>query len=329
MGIHKVSGKYLRDALERAMQAYGGDAVVVSQVATGDGEVALAVADARPRDGAELLRLRGEATRLLTRTERVAAPRPSTADVERCLRTTGASEAWIGRLVKAVRARLDEGVHPLDLAGEEIARGFEIAHARPAQDRVTVVALLGPAGSGKTTCAMKLVARWRAAGLSVALASLDAHRIGAVEHMRALGNQLRVTTAVFQDATRLARALAGPNAPRVVVLEGSGRPERDLAELARLEQLAEERGFGLTVERTLVLAATHGDEVLDRALDAGDYDACAVTMLDETTRPARVLERVHDRGLALAFLSDGPELARLRKPSADALGDLMLRGRLA
>jgi len=332
MSVHRVSGRYLRDALERAQRAYGGDALVVSQRTGELGGVTLAVTDEAPRSAVALARLKGEAEELLAREDAPVRPaRPSTADVERCLVRTGASPELVQRIASAVAARLEQGelAHPLDLAGEQIAKSFATARRPRVPGKLMLIALLGPAGAGKTTCAAKLAARWKRPGTSVALASLDAHRIGMVEQMRALGERLGVSTAVFQDGLRLARALDNDRAPAIVVLEGSARPERDLEELERFERAAADRGVPAHVERYLVLPATADDELLERTSSIAPADGCGITMLDQTARPARVLELAARAGLAVAFLAHGPELGDLARPSAECFADLLLRGRIA
>lgn len=329
MAVHKVSGRYLRDALQRALEVYGGDAVVLSQRTVGDGDVALAVADQRPRTPEALVRMRGEANRVLSRVPEVAPRPPRTDDVERCLRRTGASAELIERVRDAVEARLDEGVHPLDLAGEEIGALFPIQRAPRVPGAVSVLALIGPAGAGKSTCALELVSRWARAGEPVGLASFDARRPGAAQGLKALGRELGIRTALVRDGARLAQALARAGAPRTVVLEGTGDPVADHRQIDRLEAAAAEQGLALHVQRVLVLAATHGDEVIERALSAGDADACALTMLDQTARPAHVLEHVLRAELGTAFLADGPDPSRLHRPRPDLFADLLLRGRIS
>ena len=62
---------------------------------------------------------------------------------------------------------------------------------------------------------------------------------------------------------------------------------------------------------------------------AGAADACAVTMLDQTARPARVLEHLLRAELGVAFLADGPDVERLHRPTPALFADLLLLGRIA
>ena len=332
MGVHKVSGRFLQDALKRALDAYGGDAVVLSQRSTSTGSVTLAVADERPDDSEELVAMQGEARRLLaTGSEMEVAPvlPPRTDDIERSMQRTGCCAILTERICSAVRDRLDEGLHPLDLAGEEIGSMFSIYRLPRNTEAITVLALLGPAGSGKTTCAAKVISRWTRSGEQVGLASFDARRPGSAESLRALGRELGARTALVRDGGRLAHALGKECAPRLIVLEGTGDPVRDHLELDRFEAEAEAAGLAVEVQRVAVLAATHGEETLERALTAGPAHCCALTMLDQTTRPARLLERVLGSGVPTAFISDGPDITRLHRPTSDLFADLLLRGRIS
>ena len=55
---------------------------------------------------------------------------------------------------------------------------------------------------------------------------------------------------------------------------------------------------------------------------------CIVTKLDETRRPATVLEAICEENLPVAFLSAGSDLARdLVRATPEVFADLFLRGR--
>ena len=82
--------------------------------------------------------------------------------------------------------------------------------------------------------------------------------------------------------------------------------------------------------RYLVLPACASVETLERAARASAYDGCVVTRLDETDRPAPVLEAALHEKLPIAFLGDGVALdANLHRASSSLFGDLFLRGRVA
>lgn len=329
--VHQVKGRDLVDALERARDSVGDGAVVLSRRSSAMG-VTLAVADTAPHTREELTRLRSHARALLAHTPQTApVPRPSTAEVEERLRLAGCSRMLTERVVEAVAGRLEEGGHPLDLAGEELGAAFPVADLRAPQGVVTVLALLGSPGAGKTTTAAKLALRLSKAGRRVALVTTDTHRVGSVEQAKALGRHIGCTAIALRDPARLAEALASSTPPPdVVLVDTSGRPAEDAEGLDRLAAALEAVDLDARLVRYLVLPACSSLESLERAARAGAHEGCVVTRLDETERPAPVLEAALHARLPIAFLGDGPALdANLHRASSALFGDLFLRGRVA
>lgn len=334
MQIHHVNGTSIRDALERARDEHGEQAVVLSQRSGAHGGVTLALADAAPRDADELARLRGRARELLARlpdVHRAPLPRPGTRDVERSLRAAGASTRLVDRVCEAVAGRLPEGSHPLDIAGEELGTVFPVARCKAAADACNVLAFLGEPGAGKTTTVVKLARRLLGAGRRVALVTLDGERPGAREQMGAIAGELGCPVYVARDAGDAARWLARERAD-VALLDTTGRLADDARGLDRLEELLAGEGPGAPprLERYLVLPASSSREALERATAEARAGGCVITKLDRTARPGRVLEHAVRRKLPIAFLSDGPDVdGRFHRGCPERFADLMLKGRIA
>ncbi|MDA1263447.1 MAG: hypothetical protein O2816_00040 [Planctomycetota bacterium] len=331
--IHQVKGRDLNDALERARDAVGERAVVLSQ-RTAAGGVTLAVADTAPRTKDELSRLRGRARAILAHSPevgRVPKPRPSTAEVEERLRMSGTSQRLTERVLEAVAGRADEGRHPLDLAGDELGAIFSVAQAKMRRGTTTIFALLGAPGAGKTTTAAKLALRLSKAGKRVAIVTTDTHRVGSVEQTKALGKHIGCTTIALRDPAKLAQALASAEpAPDVVLIDTTGRPAEDGAALDRLAEALALENVEAQLVRFLVLPASANNEALARACATATCDGCVVTRLDETERPAPVLEQALSGKLPVAFLCDGPAIdAHLHRATESVFADLLLRGRIA
>jgi len=273
-----------------------------------------------------LTRLQSAARDLLER----RVPRADTQDVERSLRQCGATERLTQRICEAVAGRLQEGEHPLDLAGEELGVAFPVARSQRRVGTTTVMAFLGRAGVGKTTSIAKLAARLQAGGRVVLLATLDTHRVGAVEQMKAYGQHLGCPVLVLKGVAGLVRALSSDRRPAVVLLDTTGNLERDTRALDQIQEALDEAQLPTRMERYLVLAATTNLEAMDESADLAPADGCILTKLDETRVPAPVLEFVMRRKLPIAFLCDGPDVdAHLHRPKPECFADLMLRGRIS
>ena len=118
-------------------------------------------------------------------------------------------------------------------------------------------------------------------------------------------------------------AQGDPTEAALIVAARKAGIAKDLA--ARLPRAYRLRSY-------LVLSAATDRAALERVTEAcagQELAGCVVTKLDETCTPAPVLEHVLERGLPVAFLSDGPDLAHdFHRPTPEHFADLFLRGRL-
>jgi flagellar biosynthesis protein FlhF len=317
MNLVEIRGKSLREALERASARVGGGALVVSRRAEGDGTV--------------VLEIRTEKAVVERALPESRAPRPGTADVERFLRANGVSETIVGRICEAVAGRLQEGVHPLDLAAEEIGMIFPIARISRTEGVTQVMTVLGAAGVGKTTALAKLALRLARSGRRVAVASMESARLGAIETWRVHAASFGIPFVTLREGPSLCDEEC-VLASEIVLLDTTGRLEHDVAEIVRLRDRIADRADRFALTAAVVLSASSSPIALDAVSEACAPlwpSVCIVTKLDETRVAGPVLEHVLRRGLRPAFFSDGPEIAAdFHRSSPENLADLLLRGRI-
>ena len=331
MPVLTVKGTDLREALVHARKALGDHAVVVSRMDTPSGTV-IAVAPEVPRSPQALEALRHEARRLIGRPQ-AHATLAGTREVERCLGRAGASRKLLERTCEAVAGRLSEGVHPLDLAAEELSVAFPVAQLKRRRGAKVVLALLGTAGAGKSTTAAKLAGRMQASGRTTALVTIDLDRPGARAQASSNGRTMGVPVAPARDAARVARLFEAEPSLECVVLDMTGRSEHDLEQLEALRAalLQSEVDVDLTVLAALPMTSSRQaqERFLGRIAPAS-VDAIVVTKTDECDVPAPTLELCSERRLPIAFLSNGRDLATdLRRASGEGLANLVLRRRVA
>jgi len=335
MQVIEIQGRTMREALERARVDLGEQAVVVSQRELSGGGIALAVSPDVPKSSGDLTRLRDQAARVLNQAKRqTTKPAASpTQDVQRALGRCGASQNMTDRICEAVAGRSSEGTHPLDLAAEEVGSVFPIAKAKVARDKTAIFAFLGHSGVGKTTTIAKLAARLVRAGRRVALATIDTQRVGGREQLQAFGELLDVPTVAFEDVRQGLQGLVKMGRFDVILLDTSGKLERDEAAVAEIRALIERYNLPMAVETYVVLSAISSGDAMDQVIQrcaSLEPAGCVLTKLDETSAPAPVLEHTLNAKLPIAFLNDGPELApHFHRPSPELFADLMLRGRIA
>ena len=317
MQIHRVRGRDLREALGRARELHGDAAFVLSHERMPDGAITVAVG----LESAEIQR---------------KEPDEPLPDLERVLRRTGCSDDLVGRTVLKVVSSGVRGAYAFDVAARLLGDSVAIAPSpklSKSTARPLVLAFVGAAGVGKTTTLAKLAVRLVRAGRRIGLVTLDAQRPGASALLRSLAGPLATSLEVAANADELRATIGSAGARDVVLVDTSGSPREDVAVLKELSaSLAAERRAG-AFTTNLVLAATASRAALSEVADAYAAlrpNAAVITKLDETRAPVAALECISKRGLALAFLCDGRDIAaHLHRPDAERIADLFLRGKIA
>ncbi|WP_374442361.1 flagellar biosynthesis protein FlhF [Pseudomonas panipatensis] len=173
-----------------------------------------------------------------------------------------------------------------------------------------VIALVGPAGMGKTTTLAKLAARYvlKYGAQSLALVSMDSFRLGAQEQIKTLGRILNVPVTLVDPGQSLVQAMAPLARKRLVLIDTAGLPASDPALRMQLEALAAQ---SLNVKSYLVLAATSQSQVMKAAWHAYrtcGLAGCVLTKLDEAGSLGEALALVIAQRLSVAYLADGPRI---------------------
>jgi flagellar biosynthesis protein FlhF len=173
-----------------------------------------------------------------------------------------------------------------------------------------VIALVGPAGMGKTTTLAKLAARYvlKYGAQNVALVSMDSFRIGAQEQIKTLGRILNVPVTLVDPGQPLTQAIAPLARKRVVLIDTAGLPINDPALTMQLEALASR---AINAKNYLVMAATSQSQVLKAAYHSYKrcgLVGCIITKADEAASLGEVLGLAIGQHLPVAYLADGPRI---------------------
>jgi flagellar biosynthesis protein FlhF len=190
-----------------------------------------------------------------------------------------------------------------------LARKIQTPEVEPLEEG-GVIAMVGPAGMGKTTTLAKLAARYvlKYGAQSIALVSMDSFRIGAQEQLKTLGRILNVSVTQVDPGQSLAQALEPLLRKRVILIDTAGLQASDPALRMQLESLA---GRGIRARNYLVLATTSQKQVLTAAYHSYKrcgLAGCILTKLDETASLGEVLSLAISTELPVAYLTDGPRI---------------------
>ncbi|AGE26668.1 MULTISPECIES: flagellar biosynthesis protein FlhF [Pseudomonas] len=234
--------------------------------------------------------------------------KPQQANLWRRLQRIGLSGP-LSRDLLALTGSIEEPRQAWRMLLAHLARMIATPEIEPLEEG-GVIAMVGPAGMGKTTTLAKLAARYvlKYGANNIALVSMDSYRIGAQEQLKTLGRILNVPVTHVDPGQSLANALDPLLRKRVVLIDTAGLQASDPALRMQLESLA---GRGIKSKNYLVLATTSQKQVLTAAYHSYKrcgLAGCILTKLDETASLGEVLSLAISHELPVAYLTDGPRI---------------------
>jgi len=183
--------------------------------------------------------------------------------------------------------------------------------------RLHVILLVGVNGSGKTTTAGKLAARFQAQGKKVMLAAADTFRAAAIEQLSGWG--LRTDTRVISgerggDAAALAfRAIDGALAENadILIIDTAGRLQNRselMEELAKIIRVIKKQIPEAPHDSLIVLDGTVGQNAISQMKafqDCADLTGMVITKLDGTAKGGIVVALAREFGLPVHMIGVG------------------------
>jgi flagellar biosynthesis protein FlhF len=183
-----------------------------------------------------------------------------------------------------------------------------------------IIALVGPAGVGKSTTIAKLAANAALVeGKTVAMITIDTHRAGAVEQMRRYANLIGIPLIVAANHAELEEGLRALASYDFVFVDTAGRSQRELEQLAAAADIL--RAADPRAEMHLTLQGTSSERHMRSVVNA--FRRFAVnrllfTKLDEAVDDAAIVGVALTSSLALSYWTNGqriPEdIARVKAP---------------
>lgn len=173
-----------------------------------------------------------------------------------------------------------------------------------------VVALVGPAGVGKTTLIAKLAVQYAArhGRENVALITTDSNRFGAFDQLRNLGSVLKIPVQAAGTRQELEVALDNFMDRPLVLIDTAGLSHRDERLVESLETI---RSSTSMLKAYLVLSATTQTDALEQMIKSYkpvDPCGCMITKVDESTSLGPVLSALVEHKLPLTYYSEGQKI---------------------
>lgn len=227
----------------------------------------------------------------------------------------GGAASAITRVILTAVARADEDVlltnELLREAAAMIVKTAPWPAKTMAQDKSAkmLIALVGPAGVGKTTTAAKLAARAKMARKSVALVSCDSFRVGAMDQLQKYAELMEATFHSVTTQDELLEIL-GKETADVIIVDTSGRAVQADATEALLGA-SDVRVAASSSRRVEVLLCVPASlRANDAARAHRDFAAAqptglVVTKTDETDTPAGILHAAFATRLPVTTICNG------------------------
>jgi flagellar biosynthesis GTPase FlhF len=196
---------------------------------------------------------------------------------------------------------------PKETLIEILAGEFEYAPIDAAPE--TAIALVGPAGCGKTISAAKLAARALSADIEVLLISTDTERQGGVEQLKILAKKLGAGFN-FAESASIARNLtqSALDAGKVVIIDSAASTPYEPASMRVLEGLLEQTGAEPIFCAPCDFRHDDLGDFADAFVEIGIKRAI-LTRFDLTQRRAGFINAFHNRKISFAQASISPFIA--------------------
>ncbi|MFB3826447.1 MAG: hypothetical protein ACE15B_06740 [Bryobacteraceae bacterium] len=190
-----------------------------------------------------------------------------------------------------------------------------------------VVALVGPPGSGKTSTAVKLAARFGLGARRPAqLLSMDNYRVGGAEQLRAYAGILGVGFQALETPGALAQALEEHRRKEFVVIDTAGYGAREIENALPLADFFARRP---QIDVHLVLTASTKSADLRRLAESYEIfrpGKLLFTRLDETLGLGTAYSLAVRTGKPVSFLGTGQQIPEDLEPaSRERMVELLFR----
>lgn len=332
MQIQRVTGKDMRDALERAARLHGEGALVLGRETDTKGAVTVSVLP-RPRSAVDHFARfgfspDGERERPSHKAERERDP--AMFDVRARLRAAGFGKEFENRIVEGAEALRTKGAHPIDAAAALVGRHVPVAPGPSTKGRTALVGLVGPEPDASRGVAFALARRLSAAGRRVTVVSIEPHPTAEGDALEdeVLGAGLGMLRS--DDGARIGARLAERTEEEVVIVCTAGRVSFDGRQILRLGMVLRDGDRLGTLTNYLVLPASRPRSVLDsawRSFSRFKPRGIVATSCDRSRSFGPLFEFAVEHRLGLAFLTGrAGDPGQLVRPSSKLLADLVFGG---
>jgi len=206
--------------------------------------------------------------------------------------------------------------------------GVEFRPIKINQGTRKVIALIGPAGVGKTTTAVKLAAVWKfQKKRDVALIKMDDHRIGAADQIEIYSKIIGVSVEIVSDKNELREAIKKLKNKDLVIIDTPGLNCRNDLELEKYYKYFEKIK---NIETHLLLSATTKEKDfvdISERLNKFEINGLIFTKIDESSTHGNILSHLIRTKIPVSCFTCGQEIPEsIEDASMDRLLSLIIKG---
>ncbi len=235
-------------------------------------------------------------------------------------------------LVKSVRdnarrQKMNESSQVMALIQEEVRKLLDSSgdlSLRSADDKLTVILVVGVNGAGKTTSIAKMAYRFKNYDQKVIIAAADTFRAAAIDQLQIWADRVGVELikhqegsdpgAVVYDAINAARARKAD----ILIIDTAGRLQNKnnlMKEISKIRKVIEKEIPGAPHEVLLVLDACTGQNAISQARlfeEATGVTGIILTKLDGTAKGGIVLAIARELEMPVKLVGIGEKMNDLR-----------------
>lgn len=186
--------------------------------------------------------------------------------------------------------------------------------------RLNIILMVGVNGTGKTTTAGKLCARFKAEGHKIILGAADTFRAAAIEQLTHWGDKTQTPVIAHQEGSDPAAVVfdaihaAIARKANVLILDTAGRlhnKQNLMDELGKIRRIILREAPDAACETLLVIDATTGQNAVNQARvfrEVSEVTGIAITKLDGNAKGGVAVAVAHETGTPIMLAGLGEHL---------------------
>ncbi len=210
---------------------------------------------------------------------------------------------------------------------EGLSKNISLKAINFSKNILSILALVGPTGVGKTTTIAKLAYMYKSQGFRTGVITLDSYRTGAVQQLQSYVSLLEMPLRVADTPTRLRECVGELSSLDIIFIDTAGRSQYDSVRLKELKHYLENVP---SLEIALTVSTTTDERIiLDSARRFSELGISSIifTKLDETLYPGCVLNACIKANLPVSFLTFGQKVPNdIELANYENLANILLRG---